>query len=1858
MAITFNANFLDSIEEEEKPTLPSPTFDDSFLPPLRGSDVSSLHQNLLQVESGNQHFDEQGGVLTSPAGAEGAGQLMPQTQVDPGFGVTPLQDDTPEENRRFSRDYLVAMLGEFEGDQAKALAAYNAGPGRVKELTQKYGESWLEHAPQETKDYVQKLSTNVNANVGVNVPEFNEDFLPPLRTDPGPVDFPALSEEDFDIDIEQDNPSYWGRKGKVFMDSLKAIPGSLWDEVTEGFGRNLEGFGGADVTVDKSTIPGKSWWRNPLAPVMVRALTSAPGDEVLDAMFPALGEGIREYGEGVADESLAQKKERTARILGPNPDLVDAMIYNAVQSLGVSAPSIAGQIVTRGKLGTNTLLAPIVGYTTLSAHNELREKDMEGNLSLIHAGVEGAIEGVFERLPVKYVLGDLDGPFVKRVLKGLAAEVPGEMATTVLQGINREVAFNPEMTWDEVKQYVTSEQMKEELIVTAGASVLGLGLQAGTIQGIYSGGKLADRALFGKFETREVEDVAAMEAEKKRLKDEFDVQRFQDENEEAIIRYQSTQEGFSQKLKEVQAENASETFTPVDLGTGSRYGPLDIMNADPNSPDVNLAAAGQQYNVGTRIRENGKNISLSERTNKAGETLVLSTDILSPLGVVESGERFIKNMEREIQVLLQNVENVTYGEREVVRERIQSFERMIDNTKEDIRKNQTQAEKQKSLVQGMVNTVNSLRNNFMRGTQEISVTNDPAPLFVVGFETLKKKTTKGLMGAFRTQEGVPVYRIRLNTNLLKEDNVESEVAKSLSHEVGHALFDLYYRNAPQHVQAGLDASWRSLVSEHLDKPFKEFAQRAMGPARLKHMTEVRPEVKEALDSGVTLREFARSFGIDPTDADYLDYALGRQEFFAENMYKKAARKGTVGDMFEKEFEGFRKETRQLAASIKAHYQVDSIPDTLLNLNEMWARTLDTFAQKTIAQKRLAEGVNDLLKNPITMTVGQRHGGLLNKFIKNVEVRKHHGDGVDRFNKFIENVYGIVHWAELHPHIPQVGRYVESHTERNYFAMKQRERANETIRLWTKTLPRKDWANMTTFMFEADARSEALGRALEPQEIVDLMKEKKLNLSNQHMQVAEAMWGYFRESVTLMEQELLKDVERRYRDDPTEMGRLMRMYRRQFRELRDRNYMPHTRFGQYAVYVKATGPVKHAGETYDRDTTISFEMYETEGAQKKAKARWEKALKGQEARVQDTYITDEHAAFQGFPPQMIEYLMSSLDMTETQRSALEEFLHKQGPAQSFRKHLLTRKGTEGYDTDALRVFGDYASRFANHISRVKYKPEQMEILQNFADANSRRLNSTTREKMRYAMEEHQRYVDNPGNEWATLRSVGFIFYLGFVPKSALVNLTQVPMVAFPWLSNRTSTVAATAALAQAMKDTASVYNKGKQWSAEEVELQRNLAALLEESAATELAATHEGNPFRRVAPGALNDFFGDQQIAGWVKATGKGAAFMFQKAEQFNRTVTAIAAYRLARSGGKNITESTKFAQDAVRGTQFEYTRFNRAKMMRGKKSIVFLFWQYLTNMSFYMWRDPSRWQYLVQLALVSGLMGLPGAENLDDILSAVITKLRGKKTDLELEARKGIEQILEGYMPWFPFSADTVMHGAASNVGPWDLSASISMGRMLPATEYLAMEGMKGEQQLTGALTDMSGATVEMFMGMYRAVASDSPDVWRKWEQALPTQGKNLSKTLRRAVRGEETTLYGDTVKTYDPDSLNDRLELAGQALGFPPKEIRVTQEARYKSRQFITYYQTKATLKLSNLYYYVNKNDGEGIEHALEDIRKFNESVPEGVIGISMSDVMQSIKNRQKSDLHLENNIYPQKKYRGLYQEVYETYNEGNENK
>lgn len=122
---------------------------------------------LAEVESS---FDP---LVRSPAGAAGLFQLMPRTAKLYGLSLWPVDERLqPEKNAAAAAGYLKYLHGKFK-NWPLALAAYNAGEGRVRNLLSLYKTQSFDkiatHLPAETQMYVPKVNATLLRREGVTL---------------------------------------------------------------------------------------------------------------------------------------------------------------------------------------------------------------------------------------------------------------------------------------------------------------------------------------------------------------------------------------------------------------------------------------------------------------------------------------------------------------------------------------------------------------------------------------------------------------------------------------------------------------------------------------------------------------------------------------------------------------------------------------------------------------------------------------------------------------------------------------------------------------------------------------------------------------------------------------------------------------------------------------------------------------------------------------------------------------------------------------------------------------------------------------------------------------------------------------------------------------------------------------------------------------------------------------------------------------------------------------------------------------------------------------------------------------------------------------------------------------------------------------------------------------------------------------------------------------------------------------------------------------------------------------------------------------------------------------------------------
>lgn len=181
--------------------------------------------------------------------------------------------------------------------------------------------------------------------------------------------------------------------------------------------------------------------------------------------------------------------------------------------------------------------------------------------------------------------------------------------------------------------------------------------------------------------------------------------------------------------------------------------------------------------------------------------------------------------------------------------------------------------------------------------------------------------------------------------------------------------------------------------------------------------------------------------------------------------------------------------------------------------------------------------------------------------------------------------------------------------------------------------------------------------------------------------------------------------------------------------------------------------------------------------------------------------------------------------------------------------------------------------------------------------------------------------------------------------------------------------------------------------------------------------------------------------------------MFSYTEQANRRITALAAYRLEKeralsqgvSEEQAIAEATEAARIAVNTSQGEYAMFNRPEMARGNVAqYIFMYKQFVIITVQLLRNMPVRGQLLMLglLLLMSGLKGIPFADDLADIVDTIAQMLGLKTASIEKATAEWIDSVAPGMSPY-------AMRGLIDRAVGATVSTRLGMGDLIPLTGAL-----------------------------------------------------------------------------------------------------------------------------------------------------------------------------------------------------------------
>ena len=225
------------------------------------------------------------------------------------------------------------------------------------------------------------------------------------------------------------------------------------------------------------------------------------------------------------------------------------------------------------------------------------------------------------------------------------------------------------------------------------------------------------------------------------------------------------------------------------------------------------------------------------------------------------------------------------------------------------------------------------------------------------------------------------------------------------------------------------------------------------------------------------------------------------------------------------------------------------------------------------------------------------------------------------------------------------------------------------------------------------------------------------------------------------------------------------------------------------------------------------------------------------------------------------------------------------------------------------------------------------------------------------------------------------------------------------------------------------------------------------------------------------------VPGAIKIKGvKGWMSFFSYTEQLNRRVTALASYRMEKermlAGAKNNTERQEIerqlleantdnnpfkarlyaeAQMAVNKSQGEYGMYNRPEVARGNwLQYAFMYKQFLmisVNLMKHM-DYRGKLMFLGILLLVSGIKGIPFADDIMDLIDTLIQRFNIPIASVEGELIKILEDLPKEFAGINIPGA--IMRGIVDQGLGGTVSTRLGFGDLVPFTGILK-KGLKGE---------------------------------------------------------------------------------------------------------------------------------------------------------------------------------------------------------
>lgn len=715
----------------------------------------------------------------------------------------------------------------------------------------------------------------------------------------------------------------------------------------------------------------------------------------------------------------------------------------------------------------------------------------------------------------------------------------------------------------------------------------------------------------------------------------------------------------------------------------------------------------------------------------------------------------------------------------------------------------------------------------------------------------------------------------------------------------------------------------------------------------------------------------------------------------------------------------------------------------------------------------------------------------------------------------------------------------------------------------------------------------------------------------------------------MERVLIAKRLRQYANATPEMQqRAIADVQKVFKDLRAAPFWPHQRFGRFHVIgqrrIETGEMVRYYHEAFDS----------SEEAQE-AYARLKKKYKTNVRLVDSGAKGMDRTILAMLPQNFIEDAVELLNLSQEDADLLKDLAEPMGGQNAMQVWATDDRFAEGGSRDFFRNFSDFSMNVGNLIAKMEYRGYFDVAIKELKDQRKLLAEDVSPEgKERYKqltaaidqVAKHQRQLFSPSGEFYAIRGFISLLYLSFNIGTALLNLTTL-LNTHNWLMANAPKRGEIYFARAFQYGTESLLHDqwGDQTLRDALELAKK-QGVINQTYAYMLSGQASTSLMQRLAS---KSYLG-RMTRGVVDTAGMA---MFKMTESTLRTVTFLSLVQMLREQNPNMTVE-QLTEEAARQTRLiagNYLAGSRPDLLHGKiRSLFTVFMTYTQLMAFHAYGGMEMGQRrqnalqgrktplgsytlytLIAIGLMAGAEGLPGAESLLDLLDAI-----GRALGVTDNIRKDIQEYVKEVTDMDPM---LIMHGLGHNVGGYDLSGRLGVGRIIPGAEAIYNQSADTAADYYGSLmlslAGVTGGTLRAFYNtlseLHKGMQAELP-----WEVTFNNAAKKMPGALGMAGNAYEWASVGPRGPKGGALLLDENgnprtataSEIIMRGMGFRQTEETLRNEEKFMERDIAAYWQSRKNALLEGLDYAttVTPDDESVKESVMQGVEKYNRQLKE----------------------------------------------------